>query len=64
MSGLKGVMDDCKSVPHAESRAEQIRFVINVKSELLMDAGRAELQLLPERWAAESDRGQGPHTPS
>lgn len=63
MSGLKGVMDDCKLVPHAESRALQSCFVINVKSELLMDAGGAELQPLPKKWAAESDRGRGSHTP-
>lgn len=63
MSGLKGVMDDCKLVPHAESRALQSCFVINVKSDLLMDAGGAELQPLPKKWAAESDRGRGSHTP-
>lgn len=63
MSGLKGVMDDCKPVLHAESGALQSRFVINVKSELLMDAGGAELRPLPERWVAESDRGQGSRTP-
>ncbi len=38
MSGLEGVMDDCKPVPHVESGALQSCFVINVKSELLMDA--------------------------
>lgn len=39
MSGLKGVMDDCKPAPHAESRTLQSDFVINVKPELLMEAG-------------------------
>lgn len=47
MSGLKGVMDDCKPVPHVESRTLQSNCVINVKPELLMDAGEGKAAAPP-----------------